>query len=729
MKQAISKHKYFIIIGTIIFTLLPFILEQTGFISSVFLINDQLHAVLEAVGAFICILITVVLYARFHNVKDELVLPFIALGFLGIGIFDLYHAVSLPGNRFVLSHILSGLSGAVFFAFVLLPAKIRAQISIPNIFKIVITIWILIILYLIIGKSYLPQMTTEDNKFTTGAIMLSFITGIAFLASAISLLKKSNRLQEDNLFYFALVALIEAVARFTFANSQIWNTEWWFWHALRIAESLLIFYVALKYYLNMINDLNLSLKNQGNILNAMPFGMMIIDSENKMIQINKAAEKITGFNSSNIANKLCFDTVCGSDCNTCMVTKTGDEINNLQQYVRNKDGQKISVIKSVVPIKFNNKDVLLEGFVDITETIKAQENLKLNEQKFREIFDSMVSSVFIINLEGTIVDVNRKACEQYEYSKDEFLKMSPTQFIHHDYLGEFERFMDDLKQKGSFKGHTIDLKKNGQGFHTDVSGTLISINNIPHLLAVVTDISEKVRDEHILNITLQDLTRSNKELEQFAYVASHDLQEPLRKIKNYTDLIQQTYTPKLDEKGIKYMTIVSNGAARMQTLINDLLTISRISQTVFNLEKVDLNNLVKSAVDELKTTIIASHATINYHDLPVVDAEPEKLKQVFIELLSNSIKFNMANNPVIEILHQENKDSWQIEVKDNGIGIEEDYYNKIFVIFQRLHPRDKYPGNGVGLTICKKIIERHGGSIWCKSLPEQGTSLLFTIPK
>ena len=252
--------------------------------------------------------------------------------------------------------------------------------------------------------------------------------------------------------------------------------------------------------------------------------------------------------------------------------------------------------------------------------------------------------------------------------------------------------------------------------------------NVTGILGILWDITErKIAEEKVKEI-LEDLARSNKELEQFAYVASHDLQEPLRKVASFTNLLNKSYKDKLDEKAFKYMWYIVDGAKRMQTLINDLLLYSRAGRESIPDEPADLNEILETVKSDIKSVIRKNSAEITSAPLPVVKGNSVQLQQVLQNLILNGIKFRNDEKPKIYVSSEKKKDKWIISVKDNGIGIEKEYSERIFGIFQRLHTKDKYPGTGIGLSICKKIIERHGGDIWVEAEPGKGSVFYFSIP-
>lgn len=246
---------------------------------------------------------------------------------------------------------------------------------------------------------------------------------------------------------------------------------------------------------------------------------------------------------------------------------------------------------------------------------------------------------------------------------------------------------------------------------------------------LATESAERREANERLEATLADLKRSNEELEQFAYIASHDLQEPLRMIASYTQLLDQRYGDRLDDKARKFIDYAVDGALRMQRLINDLLAYSRVSRRSKAMEPVGAGAVLGDALRNLATAIEESESIILHGELPTVRADATQLSQLFQNLVANAIKFRGAAPPQVRITAQDQGEQWRFSVQDNGIGIDEQYADKIFVIFQRLHTRQEYPGTGIGLAICRRIVERHGGRLWFESQPGDGATFHFTLPK
>jgi signal transduction histidine kinase len=226
----------------------------------------------------------------------------------------------------------------------------------------------------------------------------------------------------------------------------------------------------------------------------------------------------------------------------------------------------------------------------------------------------------------------------------------------------------------------------------------------------------------------QELTRSNAELEQFAYVASHDLQEPLRMISSYTQLLLRRYGDRLDSEAKEFMDFVVDGATRMKQLIEDLLAYSRVGTHGKEFRPTECEAVLKKALANLTAAIEASGAAVTHDPLPTVDADAVQLAQLLQNLIGNALKFKGAETPRIHVGVTQQADGWEFAVRDNGIGIDPQYFDRIFMVFQRLHGKGEYPGTGIGLAICKKVVDRHGGRIRVESQPGHGATFYFTLP-
>ncbi len=248
------------------------------------------------------------------------------------------------------------------------------------------------------------------------------------------------------------------------------------------------------------------------------------------------------------------------------------------------------------------------------------------------------------------------------------------------------------------------------------------------LLVAIEDVTERKRAQEERDRLMEELRRSNAELEQFAYVASHDLQEPLRMVASYTQLLARRYQGRLDEKADRFIGFAVEGATRMQTLINDLLAFSRVGTGDQPAAPTEAEAALAAALANLRASAAAAEARVTHDPLPVVRMVPTHLLQLFQNLVGNALKFRGANAPRVHVSARRDGGRWTFSVRDNGIGIAPEYADRVFVVFQRLHGRAEHPGTGIGLAICRKIVERTGGRIWVEPAEGGGSTFFFTLP-
>jgi light-regulated signal transduction histidine kinase (bacteriophytochrome) len=273
------------------------------------------------------------------------------------------------------------------------------------------------------------------------------------------------------------------------------------------------------------------------------------------------------------------------------------------------------------------------------------------------------------------------------------------------------------------------VRLDGVTVDVEVWGAPVTDQGERAVQVLLRDITERKRAEAALQQTAEDLKRSNRDLEQFAYVASHDLQEPLRAVGGYVKLLQLRFAAQLDGKAQHYIDGAFEGATRMERLIADLLAFSRVGTRGGAFVPTELDAVLNHALHNLQAGIESAQATITRDPLPTLSVDATQITRLWQNLIGNALKFHDEQPPKIHIGARREEGRWVFSVRDNGIGIEPQYYEKIFLIFQRLHTRKDYSGTGIGLAICKKIVERHGGTIWVESQPGQGSTFYFSIPE
>jgi light-regulated signal transduction histidine kinase (bacteriophytochrome) len=291
--------------------------------------------------------------------------------------------------------------------------------------------------------------------------------------------------------------------------------------------------------------------------------------------------------------------------------------------------------------------------------------------------------------------------------------------------------IDELFEKGSSTAENIQVAKGGRQIPVELYTTLFKLRGKNIVLSISRDITERNKVETKLKETVKELKRSNEELRQFAYVSSHDLQEPLRTIASFTQLLERRYKGKLDRDADEFMDYIVDAAVRMKQQINDLLEYSRVTTAGNEFRSVDTNSILNQAFNNLKNSIDDTNAEIIHDPLPDVIADGDQLIRVFQNIIGNAIKYRKPDGPPkihISAHEDKGKNEYVFSVSDNGIGIKKEYLDRIFIVFQRLHTRDEYKGTGIGLSVVKKVIERHGGYIWVESEYGKGSTFYFTIP-
>ncbi|RYD72349.1 MAG: PAS domain-containing protein [Sphingobacteriales bacterium] len=359
--------------------------------------------------------------------------------------------------------------------------------------------------------------------------------------------------------------------------------------------------------------------------------------------------------------------------------------------------------------------------------------LKTADHSYRVLIEEMSEGALMLSKDATILYSNKSFANMLKLPLSRIIGKSMLQFVSTSDKNKFKKLITEP----SADIRKIDCKLKAGHHKLPVKITLKQINDDEHTVVnmTVADVSEQVTSENKikryqdeLEKKIIELKRSNNDLEQFAYIASHDLMEPLRMINNFTQLLLKHLDAK-DADSLEFQHYIVSGISRMERMVKDLLDYSRVGRTDTVFEQVDLNEIIEKVKNNLYEKIQETKAEIIYHELPNVRAVPSLISQVFQNLISNAIKFAKPNVPVkIEISSSRDDGEWEFCVKDNGIGIDEKFADRIFIIFQRLHTQDKYSGSGIGLAITKKIIDFHGGKVWLKSQLGKGCNFHFTLP-
>jgi len=367
---------------------------------------------------------------------------------------------------------------------------------------------------------------------------------------------------------------------------------------------------------------------------------------------------------------------------------------------------------------------------DVTEQMRAEEALRESEERYRSLFDNIPVGLYRSAPDGRLLDVNPAMVEMFSHPDRESLLRVNAVDLHLD-PEDRRRWQTTMAREGVVRNYEVRLRRrDGSPIWILSSDRAVrdAEGKVLYYEGSLRDITARKEAEEALRQALAELERSNRELEQFAYVVSHDLQEPLRMVASYAQLLARRYRGRLDPDADDFITFMVDGASRMQQMINDLLAYSRVHTRGRPFEPTDCQAALDRALANLQMAIQESGASITHAPLPTVMADASQLAQLFQNLIGNAIKFRSEAPPRIHIGAQRRDSEWLLSVHDNGIGIAPQYHERIFVIFQRLHSREEYPGTGIGLAICKRIVERHGGRIWVESEPGKGSTFYFTLP-
>ncbi len=469
------------------------------------------------------------------------------------------------------------------------------------------------------------------------------------------------------------------------------------------------------------------------MVDASPNALVLVNQEGKIVYINAFSEKLFQYDRAEVIGQKIeilmparFEKyhpgLVKSFFTNPQFRRMGE---GRELFALKKDKTEFPVEIGLNPIVTVDGTLVLATIMDITERKKA-------EERFRLVVESAPSAMVLVDKKGVIKLVNSQTEKLFRYRREELLDQKIEMLLPKEIRGHHPKYRKEFSKNPEVRamGAGRDLyavDRDDNKFPVEIGLNPIDTFDGKMVLASIIDITERKKAEEISAKYTKKLENKNKELEQFTYIASHDLQEPLKSITGLTEILTEDYKDKLDEEARDSLSFLNESTERMKQLINSLLDYARLGQKS-KLEQIDCNELIKVVKEDLVSLISEANASIEIETLPTLFGYRTELRLLFQNLINNAIKFRKENiPPVIKISAYKQSKAWQFKVEDNGIGLDMKFADKIFTIFQRLNSKDKYPGTGIGLSHCKKIVDLHDGDIWVASVPGEGSSFYFTI--
>jgi PAS domain S-box-containing protein len=477
------------------------------------------------------------------------------------------------------------------------------------------------------------------------------------------------------------------------------------------------------------------------LLEAAPDAMVVVNPAGEIVLLNVQAEKQFGYRRDELVGQQVKNIIPEGFAERLIADGTRSAAEALAQQIgtgielsgRRKDGSEFPLEIMLSPLESAEGTLVTAAIRDISVRKSAERHLAQMEGRYRGLLEAAPDAMVVVNPAGEIVLLNVQAEKQFGYRRDELVgqkvkNIIPEGFAERLIADALRSTEDALAQQIGTGIELSGRRKDGTEFPIEIMLSPLASAEGTLVTAAVRDITTRKKAEASLLQKVEELNRSNEELGQFAYIASHDLQEPLRMVASYTQLLARRYKGKLDSDADEFIAFAVDGASRMQRLIQDLLAYSRVGTKGKELLDTSGEEALQHALVNLCGAIEASGAQVTHDALPDVLADEMQLVQLFQDLVGNAIKYQRGEIPRVHISAARNGGKeWIFSVRDNGLGIDSQYFEKIFGMFQRLHKREEFAGTGIGLAICKKIAERHGGTISVESKVGQGSTFRFAL--
>jgi two-component system CheB/CheR fusion protein len=490
-------------------------------------------------------------------------------------------------------------------------------------------------------------------------------------------------------------------------------------------------------------QLNAEIANNENFLKStfasVHDGISIIDNDGNHIMVNEGLIKMTGYSEKELINSTVphlywpeeeYDTI-----QKAFADAVGEKGASYELTFKRRNGERFPVLvsPSKIELEGSEENYMIGWVQDITEKKNKELEIIRSESNYRFLYENTLDMVCNHDSEGKYLAVSPSCQRITGYKPKDLIGKSIVDFCHEEDRDKFpllvpnKRTPDDVAQKVQYRyrhseGHYVWMET----YNKVILG---KDNQVKNILSSTRDITHQKLQQAQLSSLINALKTSNEELKEFAYVASHDLQEPLRMISSFTQMLDEKYRSTLEEEAIEYIDFVVDGSKRLQQMIEDLLQYSRVNTQAIKLEEVSSKKVVEEVMQLLDHSIKEKEAKITFKNLPKISVVPGLFQRLMMNLIQNALKYSKDAPPTVEISAVEEQNYWRFSVKDNGIGIAPEFFDKIFVIFKRLHGQDTHEGTGIGLSICKRIVLKHGGRIWVESKKDEGATFFFTLPK
>jgi PAS domain S-box-containing protein len=665
------------------------------------------------------------------------------LGYQGMGVFPQY-GPNLSPQLWLCARSIE--SGSLLVAPFFLKRRLRIEILLP-----VLTVLSALLIASIFYWKNFPVCFVEGVGLTRFKVISEYVICAILVAALLLLLKHKDSFDKRVLKLVALSIIVTIVQELVLTlYVQMYDFYNLIGHYLKIVSFVLLYQAIVETGVTKplvllskeVRDKQDRLEMERNfvstVLDTTGALVTVLDPAGRIVRFNRACEEVSGYSLGEVRDRYFGDLFLvpeqGYEIKAVFSElESGGSVHGREYYWLKKNGGLRLISGSFTAIRDNEghvQNIICSG-VDITKRKLTEQKLQESEERYRKLVEFLPKMIGVhVNQRWVYMNPAGMnllgARHEREILGTEVLEIISPEFR------EIARSRVEQAQKTGLPTPEIQekfIRLDGGKVDVSVSGIPINFQGESGIFVFAEDISARKKAEDDLRRSHDELERSNQELEQFAYVASHDLQEPLRMVSSYMGLIERRYKGRLDPDADDFIGYAVDGAKRMKMLINDLLQYSRVGTHGKIFGPVDCEKLLIEVLEHLQLLIEDNGATITHDQLPTVIADDVQLARLFQNLINNALKFRKEEPPSIHISVEPNNGTWLFSFRDNGIGVSPKFADRIFEIFQRLHGSEEYPGTGIGLAICKKIVERHGGRIWVQSEQGHGATFIFTIPR